>query len=282
MRYWHAILTFACSMFCIHSIPVSQENCGRSSVTFTRIVGGQEATLGAWPWMAIMFVVRRGRRSPECGGALVTDSHVITAAHCVVTSRRGNTINPRSLLVRLGEHDIENDNDGAKHLDVTVRFIIRHEHFNLRTFQNDIAILVLSSSIKFTQNISPICLPFQQFTDDTLAQRNAMTAGWGTISFGGPSSSKLMEVQLRIWQNPACRRIFRNDVPITNANLCAGDGDKDACSGDSGGPLMLTDEANRFYLIGIVSFGKKCGEPGIPGVYVRVSTFLDWIEQKLE
>ncbi|GBL87547.1 Proclotting enzyme [Araneus ventricosus] len=255
--------------------------CGRTLVTFRRIVGGQESVIGAWPWMALIYYIRRNRKTAECGGALITTKHIITAAHCIVSSRRGNTMSPRQLLVRLGDHDIESDSEGATPVDFAVRSVIKFDGFDLRTFQNDIAILLLSSSVQFGRNIAPICLPFNVFKED-LSNRNAFTAGWGTISYGGPASSKLREVQLRIWENPQCKVVFRREVPITGANVCAGDGDKDACRGDSGGPLMLAHTDGRFYLIGIVSFGKKCAEPGVPGVYARTSHFLDWIEQQVE
>ncbi|GFU39709.1 proclotting enzyme [Trichonephila clavipes] len=98
----------------------------------------------------------------------------------------------------------------------------------------------------------------------------------------GPASPKLREVQIRIWENSRCKDVFRREVPITSANVCAGDGDKDACRGDSGGPLMLAHTDGKFYLVGIVSFGKKCANPGVPGVYCRISHFLDWIEQQVE
>ncbi|CAL1274439.1 unnamed protein product [Larinioides sclopetarius] len=255
--------------------------CGRTLVTFRRIVGGQESVIGAWPWMALIYYIRRNGRSAECGGVVITTKHIITAAHCIVSSRRGNTMSARQLMVRLGDHDIESDSEGATPVDFAVRSVIKFAGFDLRTFQNDIAILVLNSSIQFGRNIAPICLPFNVFKGD-LSNRNAFTAGWGTISYGGPASSKLQEVQLRIWENPRCKVVFRREVPITNANMCAGDGDKDACRGDSGGPLMLAHTDGRFYLIGIVSFGKKCAEPGVPGVYARINHFIDWIEKQVE
>ncbi|GFY73834.1 proclotting enzyme [Trichonephila inaurata madagascariensis] len=232
--------------------------------------------------MALIYYIRRSGKSAECGGTLITTKHVITAAHCVVSSRRGKTMSPRQLLVRLGDYDIESDNDGATPVDYPVRSVIKFNTFDIRTFQNDIAILVLNSTVEFGKHIYPICLPFDVFTGEDLANKNAFTAGWGTISYGGPASPKLREVQIRIWENSRCKVVFRREVPITSANVCAGDGDKDACRGDSGGPLMLAHTDGKFYLVGIVSFGKKCADPGVPGVYCRISHFLDWIEQQVE
>ncbi|GIY55517.1 proclotting enzyme [Caerostris darwini] len=256
--------------------------CGHSSATFRRIVGGHESVIGAWPWMALIYHIRRGRKSAECGGALITAKHIITAAHCIVNARRGKTMLPRQLMVRLGEHDLDSDKEGAVHMDFAVHSVMKFEGFDIRTFQNDVAILLLNTTVQFGKHISPICVPFNIFNGEDLSNRNAFTAGWGTISYGGPASSKLQEVQLRIWDNPKCKTVFIKDVPITEGNICAGDGDKDACRGDSGGPLMLTHTNGKFYLVGIVSFGKKCAEPGIPGVYTRITNYLDWIEQQVE
>ncbi|KAG8201099.1 hypothetical protein JTE90_028769 [Oedothorax gibbosus] len=256
--------------------------CGRSQVPFRRIVGGQESVIGAWPWMAIIYYVRRRGTSAECGGVLITKKHVLTAAHCIVSSRRGTTMRPRQLRVRLGDYDLTTDADGATPVDVEIESVIKYKGFDLRTFQNDVAILLLKTEVVFDKHVFPICLPFDAFIGEDLANRNAFAAGWGTVSYGGPASPKLQEVQLRIWENPRCEVVFKKDVPITQANLCAGDGDKDACRGDSGGPLMLASSDGRFYLIGIVSFGKKCAEPGIPGVYTRVTNFIDWIESNVE
>ncbi|XP_042899849.1 proclotting enzyme [Parasteatoda tepidariorum] len=257
-------------------------DCGKTHVTFRRIVGGQESVIGAWPWMAVIYYVRRRGISAECGGVLVTNKHVVTAAHCIVSSRRGTTMRPSQLRVRLGDHNIDTTDDGADPIDISVQNIIKFDSFDLRTFQNDIAILVLRDTVTFTEHITPICIPFDVFREDDLSQRNAFVAGWGTLSYAGPSSSTLQEVQVRIWENDKCKVVFRREVPITGANLCAGDGDKDACRGDSGGPLMLAHQDGKFYLIGLVSFGKKCAEPGVPGVYTRITNFLDWIERNVE
>ncbi|XP_035210949.1 proclotting enzyme-like [Stegodyphus dumicola] len=258
------------------------QECGQSKATFRRIVGGQDSVIGAWPWMAVLYYITPRGRSAECGGVLITEKHILTAAHCVVISRSGATINPRRIAVVLGDYDIESDDDGVVPVQRRVHSIIKYNSFDLRTFQHDIAILILNSAVEFNSNVACVCLPFETFHGDDLAERNAFVAGWGTTSYGGPASAKLQEVQLKIWENNKCKQVFRRDVPITQVNLCAGDGSKDSCRGDSGGPMMLAGADGRFYLVGIVSFGKKCAEPGYPGVYTRVSHYLDWIRKHIE
>lgn len=263
-------------------------DCGRSDKTGSRIFGGRKSELNAWPWLAAVYLTRSGlSRGTDCGGALITNRHVITAAHCVMDSR-GNRLNPSSLTVRLGEHKLNDDNDGARPVDYLVREIRSHPGFVSRTYKNDIAILVLDRTVSFNDFIRPICLPYGELSNQNLVDRSAFVAGWGTTAFNGNFNPELTEIQIPIWTNENCRRVFQREVPITREYICAGvsDGTKDSCQGDSGGPLMLPSEEpnsdiSRYYAVGIVSFGKRCATPGYPGVYTRITVYLDWIAANL-
>lgn len=189
-----------------------------------------------------------------------------------------------TFTIRAGEHILNNDNDGAAPVDVPVANIISHENFQRRVFRNDIAILTLQRRVQFNRFVRPICLPYDQFTNDLLEDRRAYVAGWGTTSFDGEYSPILSQIQVPVWRNGDCNDAYRPEqVPITREYLCAGvsDGTKDSCQGDSGGPLMLPSPNGRFYLVGIVSFGKRCATMGYPGVYTRVNIYLDWIASNL-
>uniref|UniRef100_A0A2I9LPH6 CLIP domain-containing serine protease n=1 Tax=Centruroides hentzi TaxID=88313 RepID=A0A2I9LPH6_9SCOR len=264
------------------------EDCGRSDKTGSRIIGGRKSELGAWPWLAAVYLTRSGlTRGTDCGGALVSSRHVITATHCVIDSR-GNVMNPSTLTVRLGEHKLNDDSDGANPIDFRVREIRSHPDFVRRTFKNDIAILVLEGTVQFGEFIRPICLPYDQLRNEDPTGRNAFVAGWGTTAFNGNFNPELTEIQIPIWTNNECRQVFQREVPISREYICAGvrDGSKDSCQGDSGGPLMLpaersTTDLSRYYIIGVVSFGKRCATPGYPGVYTRVTEYLDWIADNL-
>ncbi|KAG8187278.1 hypothetical protein JTE90_019167 [Oedothorax gibbosus] len=260
------------------------ESCGENLMSDMRVVGLKDAEKGRWPWMAVVFIEKRGGNwSPDCGGALVTNRHVITAAHCVVSGRGSTTMNPRQLRVRLGAHDLRLDNEPGA-IDVGVDVIRRHEQFDPRTYKNDIAVLRLSRSVQFTDIIKPVCLPYDSLTTaDDLMTRMVWITGFGT-SFNGAASNVLMEVIFDVTDQEECRRAYERELNITDVYLCAGtaDGSKDSCQGDSGGPLVSFDkESSRYYLVGVVSFGKLCAQPGYPGVYTRVTKYLDWLQTNL-
>nr|QZX63236.1 prophenoloxidase activating enzyme [Procambarus clarkii] len=230
----------------------------------TRIVGGKPADPREWPWVAALL--RQGS-SQYCGGVLITDQHVLTAAHCV----RG--FDHKTISVRLGEYNFNQSSAGAQTFGVLK--IKEHEAYDTTTYVNDLALITLEKSTEFNADIWPICLPEG---DETYVDRQATVVGWGTIYYGGPVSSVLMEVSIPIWTNSDCDNAYEQD--IIDKQLCAGDkaGGKDSCQGDSGGPLMLQQGgANRWAVVGVVSWGIRCAEAASPGVYTRVSKYTDWI-----
>ncbi|KFP30526.1 Enteropeptidase, partial [Colius striatus] len=123
--------------------------------------------------------------------------------------------------------------------------------------------------------IQPICLPEkdQQF----LQGINCSIAGWGYIVNGGPTSDILREAEVPLISNEKCQE-WMPEYNITENMICAGyeTGGVDSCQGDSGGPLTFED-GNEWVLVGVTSFGYKCALPRRPGVYVRVTMFVDWI-----
>lgn len=238
--------------------------CGTTTRTKTRIAGGQPADPKEWPWMVALL--RQGAIQ-YCGGVLITDRHVLTAAHCVYRYK------PRDITVRLGEYDFTSSEE-TRALDFMVSEIRIHRDFKLNTYEHDIAIIKIPQPAVFNSYIWPICLPpIQQSFENKIA----FVTGWGTQYYGGPASTVLLETAVPVWPQERCIHSFTQLIP--NTTLCAGayNGGRDACQGDSGGPLLHQLANGRWVNIGIVSWGIRCGEPGYPGIYTRVSSYLDWI-----
>ena len=233
-----------------------------------RIVGGTEVPDNRYPWMAaIYFRVDGNRFLPGCGGSLVSDRWIVSAAHCFVDS--GVPSNPNNVAFLLGATDLTSD-DGI--FSVVSRIVI-HPDYNPNTQENDIALLELPDPV----GCQPITLP-SLANPVPIDGELATAAGWGSTSEGGSQSTQLLEVDLPIVAHNACLPFYQNSLnqPLM---LCAGgvpQGGRDSCQGDSGGPLFV-NRAGQVVQAGIVSFGVGCARPGIPGIYTRMISYTDWI-----
>uniref|UniRef100_A0A6B0VBX7 Acrosin n=1 Tax=Ixodes ricinus TaxID=34613 RepID=A0A6B0VBX7_IXORI len=252
-----------------------QKNCGKAHSRKRRIVGGTISSVTYYPWTVGIFM--DGSSKPYCGAVLVTPWFVLTAAHCT----RGRiavdlrvayglqTINERTLAER------------QEHVAV-VKEIHQYEKFKDIVHGDDISLLQLKTPLLADgQPVPPICTPQpSQLDRNTVVNTTGVVAGWGRTKYNGESSSDLREVSLPIVSNQECSKVFQDVVKITDGMICAGDitGKKDACQGDSGGPLMWYSSVfERWYVIGVVSFGVKCAEKGYYGTYTWVEKYLDWI-----
>lgn len=237
-----------------------------------RIRGGKNADMNEWPWIAGIY--KNGKQF--CGGSLVDATHILTAAHCVDHMRPSDI---PSLLVKLGDHDINTETE-TKTTNVRVAQIIKHKGFSQQTLHNDVAILRLSTPVKFRKNVKPVCMKSSgaSVRKDTLAT----VVGWGLMSDVGPRPPSLQEITFKVWDNSECSTIYGSTAPggITDHMLCAGQQGQDSCMGDSGGP-MTTLVGDHYEQIGIVSWGIACGKREFPGVYTRVGKMRPWIDRAL-
>merc|ERR1711899_631372 len=212
------------------------------------IVNGYEAIKHEYPFMAALM----NKRRQFCGGSLIDENHILTAAHCVAHMSKYDVQN---LRVRLGDHNIK-DNDSqtvVKH----VKRVIRHKGFSSSTLWNDVAILTLDSAVQYSDTIQPICLAQGS---QTYVNNIVTVAGWGTLREGGSQPSSLMKVDVKVWTNERCKSSYGSSAPggITSHMLCASEYQRDSCSGDSGGPLFDCPFGGSCEQIGIVSWGIGC------------------------
>jgi len=241
------------------------------------IVGGEEASPGAWPWQVAL--VAGGAtdllNAQSCGGSLIDEEWVLTASHCVEGSL------PDAIDVVAGVHDLANPEAGYQQRSVTQ--IIMHPGYDPGTVDNDMALLKLSTPVQLGQTTGGITVSLISLVAADVGSLDGITAtvtGWGNRSDSGSDfPERLHQVSVPIISNEQCQNL----LGITDNMMCAGytAGGKDSCQGDSGGPLVIFDVANqRWQQAGVVSWGIGCAQPDSPGVYARVSRYIDWIKEQ--
>ena len=202
-----------------------------------RIIGGRETEVNEYPWMVGLYYHNYSKDAPVCGGSLVSDRWILSAAHCV-KDRKSDDI-PSHWHAALGDHDYNTD-DETNHLDAEIVQIFSHPNYvQDGSFRFDFALFKMKVEVDLLKypHIRPVCLP----TDDrnTYENKAAIVTGWGlTNVVTGERSSALLELDVHVLSNEACAKNFSYAPPqITDQMLCANvdDGAKDACQGDSGG-----------------------------------------------
>jgi secreted trypsin-like serine protease len=264
-----------------------------------KVRGGEEAVKGSWPWQVRVGAKDFfGRISFFCGGTIIGKNHILTASHCFPSGSSGGL----QYFIRVGDHSSKVTEQGQK--DHNVKKVKLHPQFSMSNSgpANDVALLTLSTSITFSDTVSPACLPAKGA--DTLPGRTCVVTGWGstvnqsngqaTSPFGRQfaaqpiiiASSVLKQAVQPILSRDVCKQVW-NPLPIRDHMICTYE-DSDAwaanvhgepCQGDSGGPLSCQAEGSdtTWNVEGIVSFGAGCGQ-GAPAVFTRVASFIDWIE----
>ncbi|XP_048362084.1 coagulation factor VII-like [Sphaerodactylus townsendi] len=246
-----------------HNINYTDEN-GDS-----RIIGGSFCRPGDCPWQVL---IQNKRGYGFCGGSLISSQWVLTAAHCL------DTVAPHQVTVGdFDKHQRERDEQ-----KVRVRQFWQHPQYDPDNFNNDIALIQLTSNVVFSQNVLSICLPNPNLAT-LLTEKGTvgLVSGWGSTHVKGRSTRFLLKVKLPVVSLDTCRQA--TEKLITDNMFCAGypEATQDSCKGDSGGPFAVRYR-NTWFLLGVVSWGEGCATAGKYGAYTRVSNYISWIKEITE
>ncbi|XP_048066268.1 granzyme B(G,H)-like [Megalobrama amblycephala] len=223
------------------------------------IVNGREAKPHSRPYMVSL----QKNRNHICGGFLISDQFVLTAAHCW----NGYAI----LTVVVGAHDLRNSESSNR---IGVKSYIPHPNYTSRPNRNDIMLLKLEKKVKLNNNVSLISLP--RNGEDVGTDTVCIVAGWGRLQTNGAGSNRLMEANVTTINQADCQR--RWELTFLASQMICAYGGGGSCKGDSGGPLVCGDTA-----VGVTSFGYRylCNSPEHPNVYTKISAFIQWIRKEI-
>ncbi|KAE8599431.1 hypothetical protein XENTR_v10017183 [Xenopus tropicalis] len=246
----------------------------------SRIVGGQNSPPGKWPWMVSIQSPTGKEFSHLCGGSVLNEIWVLTAAHCFKHLERKEETKSWRLVF------------GANNLKVLessvqirkIKEVVQPKAYNPTTEANDITLLRLDKPIVFTDYVQPACFPTEFANVEK--KTDCYIAGWGVLDEeSGEPSEILQEARVHQIDSKKCNSKDWYDGSIGEYNLCAGHekGGIDSCQGDSGGPLMCKTQKSRTYaVVGITSWGSGCARGKKPGVYTSTKYFIKWIASKVE
>ncbi|KAM9772854.1 chymotrypsin-like protease CTRL-1 [Syngnathus typhle] len=243
------------------------QECGIAPLN-PRIVGGENASEGSWPWQVSLHF----SGSHICGGSVISEEWVLTAAHCILSTVLDNW------LLYFGK--LNQSTTNVNEVNRTLSRIIVHPDYDNTTFQNDIALMRLSSPITYTNYIRPICMASNssQFNNGT----RCWGTGWGKLGANETTvAERLQEVEIPIIGNKQCSCVYSlvPNAVISDNTICAGEVGRGICQGDSGGPVQCK-QGSAWIQAGLASFGIPCAI-GFPEAFTRLSFYEDWIRAQV-
>ncbi|XP_041364861.1 serine protease 30-like [Gigantopelta aegis] len=271
------------------------ETCGQQQIQphlrGLRIVGGLSATRGSWPWMVSLKY--KPFKQHWCGGQLISNQWVLTAAHCLYAVPHPKLDIAREWTIELGRYNISAPTEATEQsFDIASMYL--HSEFQLEKLlnpkpnevpsDNDLALIKLDRPVELNKWVTPVCLPTNDM--EPTARERCVILGWGATykeSHKMRLPDLLQEAVVPTYSNIRCSRFPGYKPLLTNNMLCAGyqRGSVDSCAGDSGGPLQCK-HGERWFAIGSTSWGDAgsnngCARPMRPGVYTKVANYVEWI-----
>jgi len=232
-----------------------------------QVVGGQPVESG---YDFVVAVTRFPSPVVVCGGVLITDRVVLTAATCVPDSEAAAA----RLRVHVARYDLTDPVDAVRQT-YAVRMAITHPGYNSASKANDAGLLLLDRPVD--ADFHPLDIGIASEAASALPSGEPLAVlGWGTIAPGGRSSSELRRATVGFVSRADCEAVYPGEV-LPSMVCASGDGARDACQGDSGGPLLLEGSDGGRRLVGLVSWGDGCARAGKPGVYASIDTLRGWI-----
>ncbi|XP_012927622.2 mannan-binding lectin serine protease 1 isoform X2 [Heterocephalus glaber] len=266
------------------SLPTCLPVCGLPKISrkqIARIFNGHPAEKGTTPWIAMLS---HPTDVPFCGGTLLGLDWIVTAAHCLhhpvdpedPRLHPSHLLHPSDFKIIMGKHWRLRSDADEQHL--RVKQVILHPLYNPSTFENDVALLELLESPVLNNFVMPVCLPEEPSQEGAVV----IVSGWGK-QFLQRFPETLMEIEIPIVEHRTCKEAYAPlKKKVTEDMICAGEkeGGKDACAGDSGGPMVTLDrERGRWHLVGTVSWGEGCGQKDRYGVYSDIYHNKGWIQK---
>ncbi|KFB35197.1 serine protease 14 [Anopheles sinensis] len=278
------------TMVCCLNVLPEFPGCG--VMNMLRSGGDQITSIEEFPWAVLIeYQKQNGEYGYLCGGSLINERYVLTAAHCVTSLSHGWKVH----RVRLGEWDLSSNPDCIQHtgntvvevcnsspIDMDIETIVVHSGYtHAKTYHNDIALIRMARDVNFSLSVQPICLPLpKRIININHEDTSTIAVGWGRTETGHASQVK-MKVDLIVQSLEECKLLYESKgASLMDTQMCVGGMDrKDTCTGDSGGPLMRM-LGGVWYQIGVGSFGStNCGTDNFPAVYTDVSKYVDWIRE---